>query len=202
MNVIFITLCIILFSYNSYGSDYKTFCTDGNDKSYGLNICVKYPQSYKSLDGVRPHVVHKFSLIDNNISISMIILIRNINKTLYSEIKNYSDSDLLDIGKEMYDGFGKINNVHITELEGEKVILSDGDVNIERLNKIIHGKAIVATLFYNSNMIQLQCTNSVLHNRDDIYNATHFALNQYWDRTGKNTCIRYINSLTIMDKYK
>ena len=194
-----IILLFILIPNFTYGFEYKTFSNKNDVMANGLDITVKYPEFYKSLEGNRPHIVRKFNFKDGNILNSMMILVKNINNNEYKEINNYSNEELVDIVEMSFkDNNFSIKNSYSTKIEGERAIILEGYSEIERLNKIVYGLLISSTIFYDSKMINLQCSSStVISNNRDINE-----IDKYWNNNGKNACLEYINSIIIMNKYK
>jgi len=61
-------------SLNEFNSGkIKKFSTSGLDKAKGLKLQFKYPASWKSIDGERPHVVRKFAQSDDYV-LSLILI--------------------------------------------------------------------------------------------------------------------------------
>lgn len=193
-----IIIFLFLFIPNlSYGFEYKTFSTKNNDKANGLDLVVKYPEFYKSLEGNRPHIVRKFNFKDGIIFNSMMILVKDITNNEYKEISNYSDNEMIDIVESSFkDNNLNIIDSYVTKIEGEKAIILEGYSELERLNKNIYGLLLSSTIFYDSKMINLQCSCSTVGNDDDIKK-----IYKYWKNKGKDLCLDYINSQIIMNKY-
>ena len=59
----------LLFAQSNIQDDYNGFLngeklkysTNGHPKSQGLNIQLEYPNTWKKKEGVRPHIIQKFS---------------------------------------------------------------------------------------------------------------------------------------------
>ena len=63
----------------------KKFDTYGEGKSLGLKIHLKYPKSWKSIEGEHPHVIRKFVQSDNSV-LSILILTMQQDKFPQNEI--------------------------------------------------------------------------------------------------------------------
>jgi hypothetical protein len=74
-------------SLNEYNSG-KTekYSSNGLGKSQGLKIHYKYPRSWKSIEGERPHVIRKFAQSDNYVL--SILLVNKIEEEFTSQELN------------------------------------------------------------------------------------------------------------------
>ncbi|MFA7172320.1 MAG: hypothetical protein WC340_02725 [Kiritimatiellia bacterium] len=59
--IIFPCLFTIASNFNLEGANWKTYSTKGSEKSFGLTINTKYPDTWKMEDGNHPHIVQKWS---------------------------------------------------------------------------------------------------------------------------------------------
>lgn len=68
-------------SIKEFNSDQvNKYSSNGEDKSKGLKLHFKYPKSWKSIEGDRPHVIRKFAQSDNYVL--AIILVNKLEKEL------------------------------------------------------------------------------------------------------------------------
>lgn len=51
---------------NFLKGDKSVFLTSGNPKAYGINIRIEIPANWKQKEGIRPHVIQKFSTAGEN----------------------------------------------------------------------------------------------------------------------------------------
>jgi hypothetical protein len=106
MKTILILLTIILISINQIyaqteeseslkefnSGQVSKYSSFGQDKSQGLKINIKYPKSWKSMEGERPHVVRKFAQQDNYV-LALIIVNKQDNNFSQSEISEILTPD-------------------------------------------------------------------------------------------------------------
>lgn len=195
--ILFITPNIAL----SY--EFNTYSTENNPKSCGLDIVVKYPEFYKSLEGDRPHVVRKFNYKDGDILNSMMIIIRDIDRNEFKEILKYSNSDLIKLIKSFFEGSNiNINNIYNTEIEGERSVVVDGSTEAKRINLTMYGELIHSIIFYDNRLIDLQCSSTGVLKDNNANVNDKKSIKEYWNKKGKQACLEYINSINIMNKYR
>ena len=204
MIIFFMRIIILLVIPNLvFAYEFKTYSTENNPKSCGLDVVVKYPEFYKSLEGDRPHVVRKFSYKDGDISNLMMIVIRDIDKNEFKEISNYSSSELIKLIKSFFEGSNiNINDIYNTEIEGERSVILDGDMEARRINLTMYSELIHSIIFYDNRLIDLQCSSSSVIKDNDVSINDKKIVKEYWNKKGKQACLEYINSVNIMNKYK
>jgi ethanolamine utilization microcompartment shell protein EutS len=131
-------------------SKYSTF---GLGKSNGLKLHIKYPQSWKSYDGERPHVVKKFVQPDDYTLLNVLInkLQEPLSKTEIEEI--FSVEGLKTLLPENSNYLSSNLNLRI---EGLKAGSVDYKTTALRMNRQFNTYARNYVVIYNEYVVMIQ----------------------------------------------
>ncbi len=130
------------------------FSTNGHKKANGLNIEVHYPSGWTNEEGIRPHIVQKFT--DKNGDYCMLI-IGNTGQKLSAkqwdnEFKYMTTSDHRDI----LEG-GDIKSVKQTKYEGLSGALVHFETSKERAGVKLYLSGLMHMFGYKDSIISMQC---------------------------------------------
>lgn len=146
---------------SGYTSKYEC---DGTGKGLGLKFSMKYPQSWSSKEGNRPHIVRKFS---NNGGIASAMLI--VNTFEYEPSKNEINSFFTEESARatIPEGAHYLKSSVVT-IDGEKSLVMDYLLQRERLGFLIKAKVRTYTIIYKSYFLQVQFMISQIPNENPI----------------------------------
>ncbi len=164
------------------------FSTSGHTKSNGLNIELHYPSGWSAEEGIRPHIVQKFTDKNNNVCL---LLVRDIGKKLSKkqwerEIKYNSIEDYKDIF-----GANFISNIKQTEYENIPGVLVEYEATHNRAGMNAYAKGLGHLLGYKSSMIFIQCM-SVGLTKQEAQEKFDAVIHDFWS---------FGNGLVLLDKY-
>lgn len=128
------------------------FVCDGLDKGKGLKFSIKYPQSWKSEEGNRPHIVRKFSDIDLSTSF-MFILNKFDAQPSKEDIQTFLGSEF---AKEMIPSGGSYIQSEQTVIEGEPAMVLDYHMRREKLGVTYKVRMRTYSIIYKSYLLQVQ----------------------------------------------
>ncbi|MBN1639090.1 MAG: hypothetical protein JW866_08990 [Ignavibacteriales bacterium] len=128
------------------------FVCDGLDKGKGLKFSIKYPQSWKSEEGNRPHIVRKFSDIDLNTSI-MLILNKFDAQPSKEDIQTFLGPEF---AREMIPSGGSYIKSEQTVIEGEPAMVLDYHMRREKLGVTYKVRMKTYSIIYKSYLLQVQ----------------------------------------------
>ena len=136
---------------NGYTSTYKC---DGTGKGRGLKFSIKYPHSWKSEEGRRPHIVRKF--INNNSITQAMVIVNDLGFTPTKEDIDYFFSSINDFEKTFVPEGSRIIKSSKTVIDGEPALVIDYMIEREKLGTIIKTRARMYSLIYKNNLLQVQ----------------------------------------------
>lgn len=164
------------------------FSTNGHKKANGLNIEVHYPSGWTNEEGIRPHIVQKFT--DKNGDYCMLI-IGNTGQKLSAkqwdnEFKYMTISDYRDI----LEG-GDVKSVKQTKYEGLSGALVQFEMNKERSGITVYLAGLMHIFGYKDSIISMQCAAGDLTKQGAIkkYEAV------------KMDFLSFGNGLVLLNKY-
>lgn len=133
------------------GHTIKYLC-DGSGKGLGLKFSIKYPKSWNSEKGNRPHIVQKISNDDFTTSVMLII-----NDLEYSPSKSEIDEFFNeDFAREMVPSGGYYIKSSNTVIDGELAMVLDYFVQREKLGSLFKIKIRMYSIIYNNYLLQVQ----------------------------------------------
>jgi len=134
---------------NGYTSKFEC---NGYSKCRGLKFSIKYPQSWKSEEGNRPHIVRKFSNDDMNVQTMLIVT--DLEYVLpKEEIDNFFS---IESAKEMIPEGGHYIKSSSTVIDGESALVIDYSIQREKLGAIISVRTRMYAIIYKSYLLQVQ----------------------------------------------
>ncbi|SMO87233.1 hypothetical protein [Gracilimonas mengyeensis] len=136
-----------------------TYSTQNHQKSKGLDIRIKIPESWKNEEADRPNIVQKFISKNGTGKEIIQIIVKEIPTNDYqftkSDIDEFYSGEMM---KEMLPDESKF-------IEAKKIVLdnnSGGQIifeqNIQRLDILVKTKAVEYSTIIDNKMILLQCT--------------------------------------------
>lgn len=128
----------------------KYIC-DGSGKGRGLKFSIKYPQSWKSEEGNRPHIVRKF--YNDDMSAQVMIWVDDLE--FIPSKSEVDDFFTTENAKNMIPADGRYIKSNTTVIEGEKSLVIDYTVKRERLGTIFTSKYRMYSIFYKSYLLQV-----------------------------------------------
>lgn len=142
-------ICVLLsLPFSSIAEPLAKFDTKNHPKSNGLWLTVKYPSSWRSAEGERPHIVQKFDRVDGNFYEAMMLQINPMPQASMSEVDSLTIKDIKDI----YGSFS--NNIKVSGItkfvhEGQTAFIGDIYYTTQRVNQEFTFSQRVMTVFYN-----------------------------------------------------
>jgi hypothetical protein len=173
---------------NGYTSKYSC---DGTGKGKGLKFSIKYPQSWISEEGNRPHIVRKFS--NENLSVSAMLILNDLGYIPpKSEIDDYLSEES---AKEMIPEGGYYIKSNQTIIDGAQTLVLDFSTRREKLGTIIKTRMRMYSIIYKSYLLQVQFSVSQVPYEPPVDLEKGF--NEY-----EMLFNAMINSLIIVSKYE
>lgn len=131
----------------------KKYSTKGETKSNGIDLIIKYPSSWKSIEGERPHVLRKFVQQGSYVLATLIIspLGQHLSKDEASEALNTDGLKAI----VPPNGFYVSSNSNL-RIEGLKAGSIEYLLTSKRVNREFHAEIFSYIFFYKSCLIQLQ----------------------------------------------
>jgi hypothetical protein len=132
------------------------FSTKGHPKSKGAVFTIKYPPSWKALEGDRPNVVQKFvSESGKGLEMAMII-----TKSIPSNVR-FTQADVREaLSPEVLKSYlpegAKILSVRATKIEGEPAGLIEFSMRMERAGAELASQALMLVFFQGRTMVSMQ----------------------------------------------
>lgn len=164
------------------------FSTNGHRKANGLNIELHYPAGWSHEEGIRPHIVQKFT---NKNSAYCMLIITNTGHKLSAkqwdnEFKYMTTSDYRDI----LEG-GDVKSVKLTKYEGLSGALVQYELNKERAGVKLYASGLLHMFGYKDSLILMQCAAGDLTKQGAIkkYEAV------------KMDFLSFGNGLVLLNKY-
>jgi len=134
---------------NGYTSKYEC---DGTGKGKGLKFSIKYPQSWKSREGNRPHIVRKFI---NNGSIASAMLI--LNDMGFVPVNNEIEDIFSDkYASKMIPKGSALLRSNKTVIEGQPALVIDYTSKNERLGVLVKSRFRTYIISYKSYLLNVQ----------------------------------------------
>ncbi len=188
MNIfkLFQTILLIIFSVNFisgqteyvneiYSGQTKKYSTKYNEKSHGLNLTIKYPQSWREIEGNRPHSLVKLNAPEK--SNMVLILITELDEEMsQSDIKGYFADDYLKSIVVEIGGTYLSSNSNL-KIDGLKAASYDYYLTNQQMSKSFTMYSRNYIFFYKRYYIQIQC--SVGNDEDNTYKISN--LNDYFN---------------------
>lgn len=155
-------------SVNKFNSGALTkYSTKGETKSKGLDLIIKYPSSWKSLEGERPHVLRKF--VQPGSYVLAILIINPLEDNVNQEEANntLSKSGLTALVPK--DGIYVSSNSNL-RIEGIKAGSIEYLYSARRGDRDFHSKVFSYIFFYKNYLIQLQfmVTNKINESSESV----------------------------------
>lgn len=128
------------------------YVCDGTGKSRGLKFSIRYPESWKSEEGDRPHIVKKFS--NSDMSVQAMALVNELEN-----IPSKEDSDYFFTtknAKDMIPKGGHYIKSNKTVIDGLPALVIDYSYQREKLGTIFKGKMRMYSIIYKSYLLQIQ----------------------------------------------
>ncbi len=136
------------------------YLTEGHDKSLGINLRLSYPSSWEAEEGIRPHIVQKFTgKGDGSISPGIMIIIQDVTswETAFLEAEDWEEI-LYDATEEMIPA-GASNISHgKTKIDGEPAVWNKYYHEQERSGMRIGMFMLQYVTVYQGKMVILQCS--------------------------------------------
>jgi len=134
---------------SGYTSTYKC---NGTGKGRGLKFNIKYPQSWKSEEGNRPHIVRKFS--NDDMSVQTMLIVNDLEYIPSEEEIDYFFST--ESAKEMIPKGGHYIKSSKTVIDGESALVVDYSIQREKLGTIFKMHTRMYSIIYKSYLLQVQ----------------------------------------------
>ena len=141
-------------------SEQAEFSLDGHPKAHGLNISVKYPSAWKAEEGIRPHIVQKFTGSNvGGISPSCMIIVQKLPSwaSLFLE-GELGDDVLSEALHEMVPPDAVYLDGGKTKLDGENGAWLKYYYEAERSGLKFGMYSLQYVLFYGGRMLAVQCS--------------------------------------------
>ncbi len=132
------------------------FSTKGHPKSKGAVFTIKYPPSWKALEGERPNVVQKFvSEYGKGLEMAMIL-----TKSIPSNVR-FTQADVRAMVspeglKDLLPDGAKLLKVKTTKIEGETAGLIEFSTRMERAGAEVDFQTLMLVFFQGRTMVSLQ----------------------------------------------
>jgi hypothetical protein len=162
------------------------FSSNGAGKSNGLMIHLKYPRSWKSIEGEHPHVVRKFVQPDNYAS-AMVLVNKLDNPLTTVEINEFFTEELKSIVPESSNVLSMETNLKIEGLQAGSIDFSTSAV---RMNRLFNSYCRFYVFIYKNYFVMIQF---MVVNKIDESNQS--VLNRY--NTLKPLFYQIFNSIVI-----
>lgn len=165
------------------------FSTTGHEKANGLDIEVHYPENWIVKEGIRPHIVQRFTDQNGNYCQLQINPIGQVlSKEEWDElIKNSTKSDWVELLGSTYN----ILSMKHTKYEGLDGVMFKTELVGERAGKTIYGLGIMHILGYKDSWIMFGCMAGGLSKQ---------VAEQKFEAV-ESDFVRFGNGLVILDKY-
>jgi len=139
--------------------DMSEYSTKDHAKSQGVDISLKYPAIWKREEGIRPHIVQKFTgIAAENISVSCMIIIQDFPLWASMFLDGDDGSDLFyESIRELVPPNATYMDSGKTRLDGESAVWVKFNLQLERagLSATVH--CLQYALLYHGKMISIQC---------------------------------------------
>ena len=140
-----------------YTDNGKKFFSKDHPKAFGYNVEIKYPNTWKATEGVRPHAVQNFK--SGGVCVFM------INKGPYSlspeEWESFvKENDWRDYMASMSSDDGRvIENINITptKYDGNPGIIAEFSTKMKRAGFDLYAQNVWHMFFYKDSMFGLLC---------------------------------------------
>ena len=184
---------LLVVHLSSIAEPLSKFDTKNHPKSNGLWLTVKYPSSWRSDDGERPHIIRKFDHVDGKYYEGMMLQVNPMPQGSMQEVNSLTTKDMA----EVYSSFSnnvKVNGITKFVHEGQPAFIGDINYSIQRVNQEIFLAQRLMVVFYKSNMIMLWCgTGAKPEFKDGAL--------QKQQVNSSSVCQQFFNSLVLMDRY-
>lgn len=130
----------------------STYRCDGTGKGRGLKFSMKYPQSWASEEGNRPHIVRKFK--NNDMSVQTMVIVNDFDYIPTEEDIDYIFS--IESAKETIPKGGHYIKSSKTVIEGESALVVDYSIQRERLGTTFKMYTRMYSIIYKSYLLQIQ----------------------------------------------
>lgn len=137
----------------------NVFSTAGHQKSNGLNIEIYYPANWTHEEGIRPHIVQKFTDKNDN---DCMLIVNDTGKTLSvkqwgNEFKYMTVADYREILKD-----GDVKSVKETQYEGLPGAVVEYELSQERAGIRLYITGLMHIFGYKNSLVLLQCASADL----------------------------------------
>lgn len=139
--------------------EWQEYHLEGHPKAQGLNISLKYPQSWKAQEAERPHIVQKFTgQVEAGSSPSCMIIIQSIPPWAGLLVQGQiADETLAENLRDMLpDGAALIDSGQ-TKLDGEPCVWLKYSYELERAGFRLRTYMLQYMLFYQGSMVAIDC---------------------------------------------
>lgn len=131
----------------------EKYSTKGETKSNDIDLIIKYPRSWKSIEGERPHVLRKF--VQQESYVLAILMIKPLGQNVSQEEINSA------LSKSGLKATVPPNGIYVSsnsnlKIEGLKAGSLEYLLTSKRGDREFHVKIFSYVLFYKDNLIQLQ----------------------------------------------
>lgn len=130
------------------------FSTNGHVKANGLNLQVHYPSGWSHEEGIRPHIVQKFT--DKNGDYCMLIIGNTGQKLSARQWDNEFKYMTISDYKDMLEG-GDVKSVKQTKYEGLSGALVQFEMSKERSGIKVYLAGLMHIFGYKDSIISMQC---------------------------------------------
>ncbi len=145
------------------------YSTKGHPKSNGINLQITVPASWMQSEGKRPHVVQKWSRVDEDAVVNLLITVSDPDSSLNNEdfvtaatysVEHGSVGDFLGLDRK---NILSVNQAVLTELEQIPCLYVDFNAKAQRLRLSSYFRAGYLVMPFHNCLISVQFS---VHNSD------------------------------------
>lgn len=139
--------------------EYAVYNLKSHPKAHGLDITLKYPISWKAEEGIRPHIIQKFTgkLTGGIIPMCMVIVNKIPVGEGFSLEDEFPEEDLAESFQEMLPEGAVFIDGKKTELDGEPCIWIKYNYELDRAGFRAGMYTLQFIIFYDGKMFVVQC---------------------------------------------
>lgn len=184
------------------GEKWKSYSIKSHPKSESLDISIEYPQSWKREEGIRPHIVQKFTgKVAGGISVSCMLIIQKLPAWAGVFLKGEIAVEMLSEGlQEMLPPNAQFIDGSTTKIDGEPGAWVKYYYEAERAGMRFGTYCLQYVLFYKGRMFIVECfVGGVTEDKELLQDAFNSYLSVFqmignsiviqdkWSGTGKVT---------------
>jgi len=184
------------------GEKWKSYSIKSHPKSESLDISIEYPQSWKREEGIRPHIVQKFTgKVAGGISVSCMLIIQKLPAWAGVFLKGEIAVEMLSEGfQEMLPPNAHFIDGSTTKIDGEPGAWVKYYYEAERAGMRFGTYCLQYVLFYKDRMFMVECfVGGVTEDKEllqDVFNSylsvfqmigNSIVIQEKWSGSGKVT---------------